>query len=1001
MKISNASKKVLCGALSAAMVVAFSPAVALGATNTGSNAWYDEIAVGHNLDNGVVTKAPTCCEDGIMTYTCADGDGYTVTAAIARTGEHDYKVAEKYNEQNVNLQTVLGSATYADCNFSKGVDWNKKVLALLCANGEYKYVAFTDADVTTKTTPATFYAAGQTVDTLKVTYDGHVYTATRTTVLDQYAVTNAMKITAVTFGTSNTFATITLSDGQPTPKTQDLVVNTTSKVTKTATENAEGQVTYTAEAALPEGVFFNAAGSERYGITIGADVANVSIVNGKIIATKIVATPVVETHTAAAQGAYVGTASWSGNGADATLTNATGWDAAGEVQLVPAHAAKNTPEQAVSKDGVTISYSGPGSIAAGTASDTAGYWTIEAKCQDHGTKTVVEKQVATSVKKDSCAGGTVYTIAYAGGEYKLTGCPANSAVTTHAYALKSTVWNYTDASGLRATLTYKCAVDGDEVAVVMTANGASFAAGFYAAANNLVTADKTSVAPTCKAKGSLGATLTLKSNETTKALIEALGEVPTATFSGVLPVATAHTYKATVDFVGTTKAIVKVVCSNGEVSETKTYDLSAKHSNVTYDAKSLVAGSGYTDYTADITLPEGVDEVTAGDGVFYNNKTKSYYVKKSIQDTVKATYAGAWDDSTELPTSEALTAWNVAVTDSTGTKNFVPTAISVADVAHTKDAPDVTKAYTLTYDNGKTVTVDVIGSESAHVWKVDHYQITGTAHRNNVGTLAPDVSVTLDKDAVITEITPILSCECGTEMVEATAIGSANFEKEAAVLYGGKEIAKVILGQYIATGTVYSNEPTFEWFTNGATPTAEATFVSADGKMKVTVPCKVTLTDASTSTWTATVEKRYIPEGFSGKVLTDTKVINLHEGHSMVLTDVVKATTSKAGFATYYCNNCAKEYKVVIAKNDMKVSPTSKSFKASAVKKAAKSFTIKVTDAKGKVSYKSSSKKVTVSSKGKVTVKKGTAKGTYKVTVTSKATDTYAKVTKTVTIKVK
>jgi hypothetical protein len=61
-----------------------------------------------------------------------------------------------------------------------------------------------------------------------------------------------------------------------------------------------------------------------------------------------------------------------------------------------------------------------------------------------------------------------------------------------------------------------------------------------------------------------------------------------------------------------------------------------------------------------------------------------------------------------------------------------------------------------------------------------------------------------------------------------------------------------------------------------------------------------------------------------------------------------------------------------------------------------------VKKAQGTVSYKSSKKKyVTVSSKGKVTVKKKTPKGIYKITITAKGNKNYKSGSKTVTITVK
>ncbi len=90
------------------------------------------------------------------------------------------------------------------------------------------------------------------------------------------------------------------------------------------------------------------------------------------------------------------------------------------------------------------------------------------------------------------------------------------------------------------------------------------------------------------------------------------------------------------------------------------------------------------------------------------------------------------------------------------------------------------------------------------------------------------------------------------------------------------------------------------------------------------------------------------------------------------------------------------------ASNPLKVRTKNQKIKASAVKKKAKTFKVKVTKAQGKVSYKSSKPKyVTVSAKGKVTIKKGTPKGKYKITVTAKGKGIYNKKSKTITITVK
>ena len=106
MKISNASKKVLASALSAAMVLAFSPA-AMAAVNNGGNAGETQTPIEGNttIGNGVVTKAATCGVDGYMTFTASDGS--ETLAIIPATGKH--------------ASYVLDTSTYAD-----GVDWTNK-----------------------------------------------------------------------------------------------------------------------------------------------------------------------------------------------------------------------------------------------------------------------------------------------------------------------------------------------------------------------------------------------------------------------------------------------------------------------------------------------------------------------------------------------------------------------------------------------------------------------------------------------------------------------------------------------------------------------------------------------------------------------------------------------------------------------------------------------------------------------------------------------------------
>ena len=99
--------------------------------------------------------------------------------------------------------------------------------------------------------------------------------------------------------------------------------------------------------------------------------------------------------------------------------------------------------------------------------------------------------------------------------------------------------------------------------------------------------------------------------------------------------------------------------------------------------------------------------------------------------------------------------------------------------------------------------------------------------------------------------------------------------------------------------------------------------------------------------------------------------------------------------------------KIVIAKAAAKVTPTSKTYKVKTLKKATKTFTIKTAGIDGaalKAAYTKTygNKKITVSAAGKVTVKKGLKKGTYKVKVkVTPDNANYAGQVKTITIKVK
>ncbi len=124
---------------------------------------------------------------------------------------------------------------------------------------------------------------------------------------------------------------------------------------------------------------------------------------------------------------------------------------------------------------------------------------------------------------------------------------------------------------------------------------------------------------------------------------------------------------------------------------------------------------------------------------------------------------------------------------------------------------------------------------------------------------------------------------------------------------------------------------------------------------------------------------------------------------------VVKAATlTSTGVKKYTCVKCGKTINKTtpkLKKNTLKAKGKAVSAKASKTQKFAAKKAVKVTNAKGAVSYKKvkGNKKITVAKNGKITVKKGLKKGTYKikVKVTAAGNGTYAAASKTVTVTIK
>lgn len=105
-------------------------------------------------------------------------------------------------------------------------------------------------------------------------------------------------------------------------------------------------------------------------------------------------------------------------------------------------------------------------------------------------------------------------------------------------------------------------------------------------------------------------------------------------------------------------------------------------------------------------------------------------------------------------------------------------------------------------------------------------------------------------------------------------------------------------------------------------------------------------------------------------------------------------------FSGMYSGKLTKTFKIVKGSQKISAKASTVTVPATDAKKKAVKFNLGA-KAKTKLSYKTGSKKISVSSKGTVTVKKGAKKGTYTVTVTAKGTKNWKKTSKKIKIKVK
>lgn len=238
---------------------------------------------------------------------------------------------------------------------------------------------------------------------------------------------------------------------------------------------------------------------------------------------------------------------------------------------------------------------------------------------------------------------------------------------------------------------------------------------------------------------------------------------------------------------------------------------------------------------------------------------------------------------------------------------------------------------------------------------------------------ADETIATVDEKGVVTAVKP------GKTKITITSTDGAKIEKEVEINVLGEVTS--ITGKEILV-TVEE--------TKTATVPVE---VTADNNPDAVLSLNVTTTDEKIATAKVTKEGIVVTAVTPGAVKI-TVTSNNPSGTNVSYDFTVQVTKAEAQ---------------PVVKTAQKITNAKiKTYKASSLKKKKATIRLKAkTSGDGKLTYKVSKypknckKYISVSSSGKVTLKKGAKKGTYKITITASETDTSKKATKTITIKVK
>jgi hypothetical protein len=424
--------------------------------------------------------------------------------------------------------------------------------------------------------------------------------------------------------------------------------------------------------------------------------------------------------------------------------------------------------------------------------------------------------------------------------------------------------------------------------------------------------------------------------------------------------------------------------------------------------KVTVYALGYEDYTFTFKANErNIVDLTS--------ITKLNSAIKSVSNLKEADYtADSWKAMQTTLAEVNVASANAEITESeiqqetSKLNTAISSLVKVIDISTVKANASVSA---VTY-NGKaqTPTVTITGLTEGTDFTVTYTNNTNvgtaTATVTGTGNYTGSFDLTFQINQAASSIT--LSDKTATYTGKAISIGTATVTgstgKVTYTYYSNSACTKKVSGTPKNAGTYYVKATVAADANYKAAATSKAVkLVINQAASKVTLSAKnvnytgkaVSMTGAKATGSTGKVTYTYYSDKAGKKKISTPK----NAGTYYVKATVAADTNYKAASSSIV------KLTIKAVAPTIKAKTTSKSYKVATVKAKAQSFTIGASaNSKGSVSYKktSGSSNLTVTSAGKVTVKKGTKKGTYtaKVKISAKAKGNYTTGTKTVTVKV-